>query len=106
MTAYMYILECSDGTTYVGSTRSLEKRVWEHNNGLGAAYTRRRQPVTLLYAEEYADVGAAFAREKQVQGWSRAKRDALIAGEFGELSRKARGRNWSAAPGDRAAKER
>ena len=95
MSAYMYILGCSDGTTYVGSTRSLEKRVWEHNNGQGAEYTRRRCPVTLLYFEQYDDVGTAFAREKQVQGWSRAKRNALIAGDFGEISREARGRNWS-----------
>ena len=85
MTAYMYILNCADGTTYVGSTRSLEKRVWEHNNGFGAAYTRKRLPVTLAYFEEYDNVSAAFGREKQVQGWGRKKRDALIEGRYGDL---------------------
>ena|GEM_PF-628611 len=77
--AYMYILECADGSYYVGSTRNLEQRVWQHNNDGGASYTRHRRPVRLVYFEEFTDVAKAFAREKQVQGWSRAKRAALIA---------------------------
>jgi putative endonuclease len=81
----MYILECSDGTLYVGSTIDLERRVAQHNSGEGAAYTRRRRPVRLLYAEEYDRVDEAFAREKQVQNWSRKKRMALIDGRFGDL---------------------
>jgi len=75
---YMYILECSDRSLYVGSTRNLERRLWEHNQGLGAAYTRHRLPVKLLYFERFDRVDAAFAREKQVQGWSRSKRLALV----------------------------
>ena len=74
----MYILECSDRSLYVGSTRNLERRVWEHNEGLGAAYTRYRLPVRLLYFERFDRVDAAFAREKQVQDWSRSKRLALV----------------------------
>jgi putative endonuclease len=81
----MYILECSDGSLYVGSTIDLERRVAQHNSGEGAAYTRRRRPVRLLYAEEYDRVDEAFAREKQVQNWSRKKRMALIDGRFGDL---------------------
>ncbi len=76
--AYMYILECSDRSLYVGSTRNLDRRLWEHNEGLGSAYTRHRLPVRLLYFEKYDRIDAAFAREKQVQGWSRAKRLALV----------------------------
>jgi len=76
--AYMYILECSDRSLYVGSTRNLDRRLWEHSEGLGSAYTRSRLPVRLLYFERYDRVEAAFAREKQVQGWSRAKRLALV----------------------------
>lgn len=79
----MYILECADGSYYVGSTLHLERRLWQHENGEGAAYTRRRLPVTLVYAEYFENVVEAFAREKQVQGWGRAKRRALIA-EAGE----------------------
>jgi putative endonuclease len=89
----MYILECSDGSLYVGSTIDLERRVAQHDIGEGAAYTRRRRPVRLVYAEEYNRIDEAFAREKQVQGWSRAKRQALIEKQSAllpELSRKTR----------------
>ena len=86
MSSYMYILKCSDGSYYTGSTRELEKRVMEHNLGLGANYTRKHRPVELVYFEEFQRVDDAFAREKQVQGWSRAKKDALIQGQFGRLT--------------------
>lgn len=82
---YMYILECYDGTYYVGSTWHVLERVYQHNEGLGSAYTRVRLPVKLLYSEEYASIADAFAREKQVQGWSRRKRRALIEGRGAEL---------------------
>ncbi|PPL19535.1 GIY-YIG nuclease family protein [Microterricola pindariensis] len=82
---YMYILECSDGSFYVGSTFDVEARLWQHNHEGGAAYTRRRQPVKLLYFEEYERIDEAYAREKQVQNWSRAKRRALIDGVGMEL---------------------
>jgi putative endonuclease len=85
--SYVYILHCADGSYYVGSTRSLERRVWEHEVGLGSAYTRRpgRRPVTLVWSAECEHIGAAFALEKQIQGWSRAKREALIRGDFDAL---------------------
>lgn len=77
----MYILECSDGSFYTGSTKNLEKRLWEHNNGLGANYTKGRTPVELVYFEEYTRIDEAFYREKQIQGWSRKKKLALIEGK-------------------------
>ena len=82
-----YILECADGSLYVGSTTDLERRISEHNLGLGAAYTRlrRRRPVRLAWAGEFARIDDAFRFEKQVQGWSRAKRIALIEGQFDDL---------------------
>jgi putative endonuclease len=83
----MYILECSDGSYYVGSTTNLALRVEQHNLGGGAAYTRRRRPVRLVYAEEFASVVDAFAFEKQVQGWGRRKRAALIERRRDELPR-------------------
>ena len=83
--AWMYILECADGSYYVGSTKDIERRLWEHQSGLGAKYTSRRLPVKLVYSEEYERVSDAFYREKQIQGWSRVKREALIKGEYDSL---------------------
>jgi len=81
----MYILKCSDGSFYVGSTKSLTSRFFQHQQGKGAIYTAHRLPVELVYFEEYRNVAEAFAREKQVQNWSHAKRDALIQGSFCQL---------------------
>lgn len=78
--AWMYILECSDGSYYVGSTKYLERRLLEHQRGVGANYTSKRLPIELVYSEEYERIDDAFYREKQVQGWRRAKREALING--------------------------
>lgn len=88
--AFMYILRCVDGSFYVGSCRNLEKRVWLHDIGEGAEYTKRRRPVELVYSEEFTNVGDAFAREKQVQGGSRAKRIALIEHRGDELPKLSR----------------
>jgi putative endonuclease len=78
---YMYIVECSDGTFYTGSTKDLERRIEEHNSpDRGANYTRVRQPVELVYYEEYDRIDWAFYREKQVQKWSQKKKLALIEG--------------------------
>jgi putative endonuclease len=78
--AWMYILECVDGSYYVGSTKDLERRISEHLSGLGSRYTSGRLPVKLVYGEEYKRITDAYYREKQVQNWSRAKREALIKG--------------------------
>jgi len=85
MTAYVYILRCADDSYYVGSTRSLEQRVWEHNEGLGARYTACRRPVELVWSGEFENVGDAFFWEKRIQNWSRAKREALIRGDYAAL---------------------
>jgi putative endonuclease len=79
---YVYILRCADNSYYVGSTRNLEHRLEQHASGDGAKYTSKRLPVELVFAEEYDRIDEAYAREKQVQGWSRRKREALIRGEF------------------------
>src|SRR4051812_28558807 len=76
---HMYILECADGTFYTGSTVDLAERLWQHENGIGANYTSKRLPVKLIYFEKFNHVENAFHREKQVQGWNRAKKRALIA---------------------------
>ena len=81
----MYILECSDGSYYTGSTKDLERRLEQHQAGEGANHTAKRLPVKLIYYEEYNRIDHAFDREKQVQGWSRAKKEALILGEIDNL---------------------
>jgi putative endonuclease len=78
---FMYILKCSDETYYTGSTKDIVRRLWEHNNSLGANFTKKRLPVKLVYFEEYSRIDDAFYREKQIQGWSRQKKEALINGE-------------------------
>jgi putative endonuclease len=85
MPSYMYILECADGTYYTGSTIDLERRLWQHHNGEGANFTKKRLPVKLVYAEPFDRVEDAFRREKQIQGWSRRKKKALIDGNYDKL---------------------
>jgi putative endonuclease len=84
---WTYILECADGSYYVGSTVDLERRVSEHNLGVGAAYTRERRPVKVVWSAEFGRIDEAYAFEKRVQGWSRRKREALIGGRLDELRR-------------------
>jgi putative endonuclease len=87
---YVYILRCSDDSYYVGSARVLEQRLDQHASGSGARYTAHRLPVELVFAEEFANIGDAYAREKQIQGWSRRKRQSLINGSYNELPRLSR----------------
>jgi putative endonuclease len=82
----MYILECNDGSYYTGSTWNLEKRLWEHQNGLGANHTSKRLPIKLVYCEECDRIEDAYYREKQIQGWGRKKKLALITGETNQLN--------------------
>lgn len=78
MKGWMYILECSDSSYYTGSTNNLELRLQQHQNGEGANHTKKKLPVMLVYYEEFERIDEAFYREKQVQGWSRKKKEALI----------------------------
>jgi putative endonuclease len=87
---HVYILRCSDGSYYVGSTKNLENRLWQHSTGAGAKYTSTRLPVELVFAEAYDRIDEAYEREKQIQGWSRIKREALINNELNDLPRLSR----------------
>ncbi len=75
---FMYILKCEDGSYYTGSTVNLELRLAQHQNGEGSNHTRKNLPVVLVYYEEFQKIEDAFYREKQIQGWSRKKKEALI----------------------------
>ena len=91
MGAFVYILLCADGSYYVGSTRGLlERRVAEHNAGQMDGYTARRRPVVLLWAQEFDRITDAIAMERRVKGWSRAKKEALVRGDFDALQALAR----------------
>lgn len=81
----MYILECFDGSYYTGSTNNLELRLQQHQNGEGANHTRKHLPVELVYFEEYERIDEAFKREKQIQGWGRKKKKALINRDLEKL---------------------
>ena len=95
MSAYLYILRCADGSYYVGTTRTtLEIRAAQHNDGTFGGYTARRRPVILVFHQEFANVTDAIAAERQVKNWSRAKKDALIRGDFAALRDLSRG--WKA----------
>jgi predicted GIY-YIG superfamily endonuclease len=78
---YVYILRCADGLLYVGETRDLDWRVDRHNDGRACQFTRGRGPVQLVYSEPHADRPAALRRERQLKRWTRAKKEALIAGD-------------------------
>ncbi len=86
MKGYMYILRCSDDTYYTGSTINLELRIAQHQSGEGANHTKKRLPVELIYYEEFDRIDTAFYREKQVQGWGRKKKEALIYGKNSNLN--------------------
>ena len=86
MSAWVYILKCADGSYYTGSTRTdLETRVAQHQAGEFEGYTATRRPVQLVYSEYFDRVIDAIASERRIKGWSRAKKEALIDGDFERL---------------------
>jgi putative endonuclease len=93
MKGYVYILLCSDQSYYTGSTKYLDLRLNQHHDGIGSNYTSKRLPVKLVYIEEYDRIDLAFKREKQIQGWSRKKKQALINNQPEELHELAKCRN-------------
>jgi putative endonuclease len=78
MKGFMFILECADGSYYTGSTNDIDFRLKQHQMGEGSNHTKKRLPIKLVYYEEFQRIDDAFLREKQVQGWSRKKKEALI----------------------------
>jgi predicted GIY-YIG superfamily endonuclease len=84
---YIYILRCADDSLYVGETSDVVARVLRHQAGEGSGFTRQRLPVTLVHAERHADRPRALSRERQLKRWTRAKKEALIAGNLALLKR-------------------
>ena len=77
--SFIYILKCSDDSYYTGVTSNLEKRLFEHQNGVHIdSYTYKRRPLELVFYAEFTDINFAIEKEKQIKKWSRAKKEALI----------------------------
>jgi putative endonuclease len=90
---FVYIVECKDGSYYTGITSELAKRINEHNLGFYRGYTSSRLPVKLVYSNRFTNVNEAINAERQIKGWSRAKKEALIIGDFDFLRKHSRGKN-------------
>lgn len=82
MSFWAYMLRCADGSYYVGHTDDLEARLGAHQWGLIKGYTQKRRPITLAWSQEFAERDEAFRAERQIKGWSRAKKEALIRGDW------------------------
>jgi putative endonuclease len=88
MPCYLYILRCADGSYYTGTYRGedVATRVSEHNNGhYPDAWTAARRPVELVFSEAFDSIAAAVEAERRIKGWSRAKKEAMIVGEWDKL---------------------
>jgi putative endonuclease len=92
--AWLYILRCADGSYYVGTTRtSLEIRIAQHNDGSFPGYTAARRPVELIFSQWFDRITDAIENERRLKGWSRAKKEALIRGDFASLQQLAKRRS-------------
>ncbi|CCE04230.1 conserved hypothetical protein [Bradyrhizobium sp. STM 3843] len=86
--AFLYIVRCSDGSYYIGTTRtSLEMRVAQHNDGSFGGYTSTRRPVTLVYSQWFERITDAIENERRLKRWTRAKKEAFIRGDMAALRR-------------------
>lgn len=80
--SWVYILKCSDGSYYTGCTTNLEKRIQEHIHKKYGNYTSTRLPVDLVYSQQFLNINDAISAERQIKGWTRKKKEALIKGNF------------------------
>lgn len=92
MSFHTYILKCNDGSYYTGHTDNLDHRIAQHQTGAIPGYTAERLPVELAWSEEFPTREEALFSERRIKGWSRAKKEALIRGDWEEIKRLARNR--------------
>ncbi|MDP2881670.1 MAG: GIY-YIG nuclease family protein [Azonexus sp.] len=86
MSFHAYLLRCADGSYYAGHTDDLTRRLGQHRAGECGGYTAKRLPVELAWSQEFASREEALAAEQQIKGWSRAKKEALMVGDWGRIS--------------------
>lgn len=91
MSFWVYLVECADGSYYIGHTDDLERRMAQHHDGTCGGYTAKRRPVQLRYSQEFVTREEALVAERQLKGWSRAKKAALIRGDWAAVQRLAWG---------------
>ena len=95
---WVYMLRCHDGSYYTGHTDTLEQRIAQHVSGaFTGCYTFQRRPVELVFAQEVATREEALAAELQIKGWSRRKKEAMIRGDWAEVSRLGRSSSYPSA---------
>lgn len=99
MAFYVYILRCNDDSYYTGHTDDIESRMASHISGEYGGYTSTRRPVTLVFMDGFPTRYEALESEGQIKGWSRAKKEALIRGDWGRIQQLARGRSRPAPEG-------
>ena len=87
MSFYVYMLRCADGSIYTGHADNLEARLAAHRMRVFSGYTASRLPVRLIFQEQFATRDEAFARERQIKGWSRRKKLALASGDWDAVQR-------------------
>ena len=87
----LYILECTDGSFYIGHTDDMDQRMLQHDQGKGCVYTSTRRPLKLVHAESFQTRYEALSMERKLKGWSRAKKLAYMTGNWKEVSRLAKG---------------
>ena len=104
MAFYAYLLRCNDGSYYAGHTDDLELRFAQHQSGALGGYTAKRRPVAHVWSDSFPTRDEAFLVERKIKGWSRAKKEALIAGDWELISRLARGRMGRADEGQGSAR--
>ena len=92
MAFWAYLVRCGDGSFYVGHTDTLEGRITQHASGKGCDYTARRQPVSFAWAQDFPSRLEALEAERRIKRWSRAKKEALVAGDWALVSQLARSR--------------
>jgi len=95
MSFFTYMLRCADKSYYVGHTDDLEKRIAEHHEGTYPGYTRHRRPVTQVWSQDFASRDEALAAERQIKGWARAKKEALIRSDWKTIQQHAWGTRHS-----------
>jgi predicted GIY-YIG superfamily endonuclease len=95
MAFWTYLLRCADGSYYAGHTDDIDARMVQHQTGALGGYTAQRRPLELVWSDQFMTRDEAFAAERKIKGWSRAKKQALIAGDWDRIRALARNRQGS-----------
>ena len=98
MSFWTYLLRCSDYTFYCGHTDNLAARIGHHQTGANGGHTKHRRPVTLVWCQDFPSRLEALEAERRIKGWGRAKKEALIRGDWARVSLLARNRQGSGRP--------